>query len=132
MIFIDSNVPMYLVGVAHPHKVDAQRVVERLIAEQARLVTNAEVLQEIMHRYVAIGRREAIQPAFDAVLGIVDQVLSIDRSAAERAKQIVMGHRNVSARDALHVAVMEQNGIRQIVSFDSGFDGLPGIERVYR
>ena len=123
---------MYLVGVAHPLKVDAQRVVERLIAERVRLVTNAEVLQEILHRYVAIGRREAIQPAFDAVLGIVDQVLSIDRSAAERAKQIVMGHRNISARDALHAAVMEQNGIRQIVSFDSGFDGLPGIERVYR
>jgi predicted nucleic acid-binding protein len=29
MILVDSNVPMYLVGAHHPHKVDAQRVLER-------------------------------------------------------------------------------------------------------
>ena len=28
MIFVDSNIPMYLVGAAHPHKVEAQRVLE--------------------------------------------------------------------------------------------------------
>ena len=32
------------------------------------LLTDAEVLQEILHRYVAINRRDAIQPAFDALL----------------------------------------------------------------
>jgi len=36
----------------------------------------------------------------------------------------------LSARDALHIAVMEQNGIGRILSFDSGFDGLPGITRL--
>jgi hypothetical protein len=44
-------------------------------------VTDAEVLQEIMHRYVAIDRRDAIQPAFDALFGVVDEVLSVDRGA---------------------------------------------------
>jgi predicted nucleic acid-binding protein len=28
------------------------------------------------------------------------------------------------------LAVMEQQGIRQILSFDSGFDGFPGITRL--
>jgi predicted nucleic acid-binding protein len=28
MILVDSNIPMYLVGASHPHKLDAQRVVE--------------------------------------------------------------------------------------------------------
>ena len=55
---------------------------EKLISDRQRLVTDAEVLQEILHRYVAINRRDAIQPAFDALLGIVDQVLPIDRAAA--------------------------------------------------
>lgn len=50
MIFIDSNIPVYLVGAPHPHKADAQRLLERSIAERARLVTDAEVLQEILHR----------------------------------------------------------------------------------
>ena len=63
MIFIDSNVPMYLVGAEHPHKIDAQRILERCIADDERLVTDAEVLQEILHRYAAIGRKDAISPA---------------------------------------------------------------------
>ncbi len=127
---VDSNVPMYLVGLPHAHKSDAQRRLEQLVNERQRLVTDAEVLQEILHRYVAINRRDAIQPAFDAILGIVDQVLDVNRAAAERAKEIVLGNRRLSARDALHLAVMEQHGIERILSFDSGFDGFPGIERL--
>jgi uncharacterized protein len=130
VILVDSNIPMYLVGAAHPHKTDAQRMLEKLISERERLVTDAEVLQEILHRYVAIRRRDAIQPAFDALLGVADQVLPVDAAAAGRAKEIVMGHQQVSARDALHLAIMEQHGIERILSFDSGFDGFPGIARI--
>ena len=50
MIFIDSNIPMSLVGRAHPHKIDSQRLLERCIADGERLVTDCEVLQEILHR----------------------------------------------------------------------------------
>jgi len=130
MILVDSNIPMYLVGASHPHKVDAQRLLEKLVSERQRLVTDAEVLQEILQRYVAIDRRDAIQPAFDALLGIVDQVLAVDRVAAARAKEIILGHRQLSARDAVHVAIMEQHGIERILTFDSGFDGFPGITRL--
>ncbi len=130
MILIDSNIPMYLVGAPHPHKSDAQRWLEKLVSDRQRLVTDAEALQEILHRYVAINRRDAIQPAFDALLGIVDEVLAVDRSIAERAKEIVQGHRRLSARDAVHLAVMEQHGIERILTFDSGFDGFPGITRL--
>ena len=130
MIFIDSNVPMYLIGAPHPHKSDAQRLLERLLSERTRLVTDVEVLQEILHRYAAIDRRDAIQPAFDALLGIVDQVLSVDLAAVERARTIVLGSSRLSARDALHLAVMEQHAIGQILSFDAGFDGFPGIMRL--
>lgn len=48
---------MYLAGAPHPHKADAQRLLEKLISDRHRLVTDAEVLQEILHRYVAINRR---------------------------------------------------------------------------
>jgi uncharacterized protein len=121
---------MYLVGAPHAHKSDARRLLEKVISERQSLVTDAEVLQEILHRYVAIDRRDAIQPTFDAVIGIVDQVLAVDRSIAERAKQIVLGYRQLSARDAVHIAVMEHHGIEQIMTFDSGFDGFPGITRL--
>jgi len=130
LILVDSNIPMYLVGAPHAHKSDARRLLEKVIGERQRLVTDAEVLQEILHRYVAINRRDAIQPAFDALLGIVDQVLPVDRSIAERAKQIVLGYQQLAARDAVHLAVMERHGIDLILTFDSGFDGFPGITRL--
>jgi uncharacterized protein len=132
VILVDSNIPMYLVGAPHPHKIDAQRLLEKLISGRERLVTDAEVLQEILHRYVAIGRRDAIQPAFDALLGVVDGVLAVNLQAVERAKQIVLGYETLSARDAVHLSVMEQNGIQNILSFDAGFDGFPGITRLYQ
>lgn len=130
MILVDSNIPMYLVGADHPHKVDAQRLLERLIAAGERLVTDAEVFQEILHRYVAIGRRDAIAPGFAALLAIVDDVFPIDQAAVERARDIVLAHDGLSARDAIHIAVMEREKIDRILSFDTGFDRCPGIERV--
>jgi uncharacterized protein len=130
MILVDSDVPMYLVGAGHPHKVDAQRLLERLVAECQRLVTDAEVLQEILHRYRAIDRLDAIQPAFDALLGVVDAVLPIERTDAERARDVLLARWQLSARDAIHVAVMQRHGIERIISFDRGFDDVAGIVRL--
>jgi predicted nucleic acid-binding protein len=130
VILIDSNIPMYLVGAPHPLKSNAQRLLEQLIVDRQRLVTDAEVLQEILHRYVAIDRRDAIQPALDALLGVVDEVLPVDRAAVEGAKRIVLAYRQLSARDAIHVSVMEQNKIEHILSFDSGLDSFPKIKRL--
>ncbi|HEX9482979.1 MAG TPA: type II toxin-antitoxin system VapC family toxin [Gemmatimonadaceae bacterium] len=129
MIFVDSNIPMYLVGEFHPHKSDAQRLLESALAAGERLVTNAEVFQEILHRYVAIDRRAAIQPAFNALLAVVDEVLPIEFRDVERAKTIVYGNR-LSARDAIHLATMERHGVVRIMTFDTGFDSVPGTVRL--
>ena len=122
---------MYLIGAPHPHKVDARRLLETCITDAQRMVTDAEVLQEIIHRYVAIGRQEAIQPAFEVVLGIVDEVFPIELRDVERAKDILLGTAKLSARDTLHLAVMERHGIQRIMTFDSGFDAAPGVSRLY-
>ncbi len=132
MIFLDSNIPMYLVGAPHPHKRDAQQILERCLSEGERLVTDVEALQEILHRYVAIDRRDAIQPAFDALLGVADEVFSTELADLERTKEIVLGNSRLSARDALHLAVMNRHGVARIMSFDPGFDGFPGITRISR
>lgn len=130
MIFVDSNIPMYLVGAAHPHKRDARRILEGLITDGERLVTDAEVLQEILHRYAAIQRREAIQPAFDVLLSVADEVYPVERADVEAAKTVLMGHHDISSRDALHLAVMGRHGVPTIFSFDRGFDGYPGVKRL--
>ena len=130
MILIDANVPMYLVGSDHPNKVIALRMLERAVTNRERLVTDAEVFQEILHRYVAIGRRDAIQPAFDALNAAVDEVFPIDARLVERAKDLVLGYKQLSARDAIHVATMQAHGVSRIMSFDGGFDIIPRMTRL--
>ena len=132
MIFVDSNIPMYLIGASHPHKTEAQLLLERLIASGQRLVTDAKVLQEIVNRYAAIDRREAIGPAFQLVLDIVDDVLPIEKADVLRAGEIVQSRALLSARDSVHIAVMERHGIRTILSFDADFDRWPGLKRIHR
>lgn len=121
---------MYLVGSDHPHKADARRLLERLVSERQRLVTDAEVFQEILHRYVAIARRDAIQPAFDVLQSVVDDIFPIDEPVVLLAKDIVATRPGLSARDAVHVAVMKRHGVSRIFTFDHGFHLVPGIERL--
>lgn len=130
MILLDSNIPMYLVGPDHTHKTDAQRLLDRFVTERQRLVTDAEVLQEILHRYSAINRRTTIQQAFNALLAVVDEVFPVDLNVLERAKQIVLAYTELSARDAIHLGVMKQHGIDRIFSFDKGFDRFPEVTRI--
>ena len=130
MVFIDSNVPMYLVGAAHPNKVDAQRRLEALVTQRVRLVTDAEVMTEILHRYTGLERRGGIQPALDALLGIVDEVLPVDRESVERAKQLVLQYPTLPVRAAMHIATMQRQGIEQVLSFDAAFDRVPGLTRL--
>jgi predicted nucleic acid-binding protein len=130
VIFVDSNIPMYLVGVPHPNKEPARRALEELVAAGESLCTDAEVLQEILHRYTAIRRTEAIDPAFESVMGVVDVVYPIERTDVERARRLLRTTPRLGARDALHVAVMQGRDVGRILSFDIGFDGIPGIVRL--
>jgi uncharacterized protein len=123
---------MYLVGAPHPHKVEAQLLIERLIASGQRLVTDVEVMQEILHRYTAIDRREAIGPALKVTLDVVDQVFPVDKADVLRAAEIVDNRLLFSARDAVHIAIMERHGVTEIVSFDADFDRWPGLKRIHQ
>jgi predicted nucleic acid-binding protein len=130
VIFVDSNIPMYLVGADHPHKRAARLRLEQAIVASEPLATDVEVLQELLHRYTAIDRRDAIGPAWEALLGVVDVVHPIELEDVTRARRLVAAAPTLSARDAVHVAVMQRRGIARILSFDAGFDGILGIERI--
>lgn len=130
MILIDSNIPMYIVGREHPNREAARRALEELVTAAEPLCTDAEVLQEILHRYMTARRADRIDPAFEAVFGVVDVVYPIERADVDRARRLLRTSRGLSARDAIHVAVMQGRDIGRILSFDAGFDGIPGIVRL--
>ena len=129
-VLIDSNIPMYVAGKAHVNREPAQRFLARVRSVEIQGCTSTEVLQEILHRYSAIRRPDAIQPAFDVLLGVVDEVFPIEQADVERAKEIALGVARLSARDAIHTAVMERHGSSEILTFDRGFDAVPGVRRL--
>ena len=125
-ILVDSNIPMYLVGRAHPNKNRAGELLEIAMGAREQLVTDAETFQEILHRYIAIDRRDAVDPAWKVLRGIVDEVYPIELQDVDRARRLTLTSR-LRARDALHVAVMQRRGVDEILSFDRAFDAVPGI-----
>ena len=130
MIFVDSNVPMYLVGAGHPNKVRVSELLQHFIRGNERLVTDVEVYQEVLHRYVSIRRHDAIDPAIASLDAIADEVLPIQIADVRAARELLASVGGISARDALHAAVMRHAGIERIFSLDRGFDACPGLERL--
>jgi predicted nucleic acid-binding protein len=128
-VFIDANIPMYLIGAPHPNRERAQSALSECIRRGDRLVTDAEALQEILHRYVAIERRDFIGPCLDTLLGVVDEVLPVTGDDVLEARRLLLEMPSLSARDAVHAAIMRRHGVRHILSFDRGFDAVRGLER---
>lgn len=120
---------MYLVGADHPNKHRVRQLLRRFAAQGEVLVTDAEVFQEILHRYAAIQRREAIGPAFRVVRDLVEEILPIEWEDVRAAKAWVEGS-ELSARNALHVAVMQRHEVSRILSFDRGFDAVDSLVRL--
>ena len=121
---------MYLVGGPHTNKGRAQQLVRSLIQRDEHLATDAEVLQEVLHRYHAINRHEAIGPAIDVLKEIVDTVFPISADDVIRARAILESQPSISARHAIHAAIMDRYEITEIVTFDERFDLLHGIRRI--
>lgn len=130
MIFVDANIPMYLVGGDHPHKTTVLELLPRLTTAGEQFVTDAEVYQEILHRYQATRRLEIVDAAFEALDDLVSSVLTFERGDVLEARDILASAPGLSARDAIHIAVMRRAGVNRILSFDRGLDTFPGVERV--
>ena len=130
MIFIDTNIPMYLIGADQALQLRARTLVEDAVALGEVLCTDAEVLQEILHRYLAIRRPEFIDPAFETLLGVVDVVYPIEREDVERGRRVLRTTDRLSARYALHIAVMQRHDVDRVCTFDRGFEGIPGLTRI--
>ncbi len=121
---------MYLVGAEHPNKARVTELIGQFIRENEFLVTDVEVYQEVLHRYVSIRRHDAINPAFASLDAIVDEVLPIQIADIRAARDLIAWVGGISARDALHAAVMRHAGIERIFSLDQGFDACPGLKRL--
>ena len=129
-LFVDANIFMYLAGNDARLRGACRRALRAAAEQDVTLVTSAEVLQEILHRYIAIERPSHARAVYDAAIDICAEILPIGERHTARALDLVERHPSLPARDALHVASMEDRGIERILSADRHFDRLGAIARV--
>ena len=128
--FIDSNIPMYARGADHPLKGPCLAVLGQISRSQVSGVTSVEVIQEIVHRYIMIGRRQYVRQVVGDFLTIVPDVLPITPDDMRLLLAYAEQFPRLSARDLLHVAVMVNNNVHTIISADADFDQVPLIRRL--
>ena len=121
---------MYAAGEIHPHKEPSLAFLQRVATGRLKGVTNTEVLQEILYRFWALKLQTKAIEIFDHFLTSVPTVLPVTKRDMVRARTLLAQQPDLPPRDAVHAAVVLNNGLRNICSFDRHFDRIPGILRV--
>lgn len=129
--FIDANIPIYAAGRAHRLKAPCIQVLLLAADYPQAFVTDAEVLQELLHRYLSLRLWPQGREAFRRFSELMqERIEAVQAKDIQAAAALADAHQELSARDLLHVAVMRRLGLRRIISADTGFDRLPEIERL--
>jgi uncharacterized protein len=130
VILVDTNVLMYAAGAPHPNKERSVDFLQRVANGETEAVINAEVLQEILHRYRALNRWEDGARLFDMTRAIFPIVIPVTVDVMDRARTLLDQHPGLMARDGLHAAVVFESDLTAICSFDRDFDAIGGLERM--
>ena len=128
--FLDTSILMYAAGQRHPLREPCRSSLRAAVNLGLKLVTDAGVLQEILHRYFSLRRPDVARTVYAAAVDLCEEVLPVYEKHTKRALELLLHHTRLSARDALHVATMEGQGIRLLLSTDGDFDGLKQVERI--
>jgi hypothetical protein len=129
---LDTAIPMYAAGAPHSYRDACQWLMTEIAAGRVQVVIDAEVIQEILHRYGAMGRHaDAVNMAQD-LMGLVPQVLPVTAADMQTAVTLFQqyGPQGVRARDTIHAAVMQNHGVTQVISSDTHFDLISGLTRL--
>ena len=120
MIFVDTNVFMYAVGGEHPLRGEARRRLFDAVERRLGLVTSAEVLQELLHAYLPVGRGGTLDAALTLVEGCVVDVWPVEAEDVRLARALATEHPALAARDLIHVASCRRRGVGEAMTFDRG------------
>jgi predicted nucleic acid-binding protein len=129
VILIDANILMYAAGKDHPAKEPSARLVRQVARGGVDVCLDAEVLQEIPHRYWGIKRPADGKRVYDSARRLIPEVLPITAPIVDRARTLLDLYPHLSARDALHSAVVLEHILGGICSFDGDFDQVDGVVR---
>jgi predicted nucleic acid-binding protein len=129
-VFLDTAVFMYAGGTDHPLRAPCQRILRAVADGALEATTSAEVVQEILHRFVAIRRTDLGVAMARHVLDAFEPVLPLSHAIMRRVPDLVERYPSLSARDVVHVATCVEEGIGVIVSPDAGLDRVAEVHRL--
>jgi predicted nucleic acid-binding protein len=129
VILIDASIFMYAAGGDHPHKAPSVTLLRRVARGEVEAAIDAEVLQEILHRYRTIQRWEEGREVYALARRIVPLVVAITGEILERARELLDGDARLGARDALHAAVVLNRSMVGVCSYDRDLDRIAGVRR---
>jgi uncharacterized protein len=127
---VDSNIFMYAAGRAHPLKQRSGAFLEKAAAGTVQAAIDAEVLQEILHRYRALERWKEGRVVYDTARILFPEVLAVTGEVMDGVRRLMDEEPGLMARDALHAAVVVVYGLASITSFDRDFDRVEGLRRL--
>lgn len=87
------------------------------------------MLQEILYRYAALKRRDLAVSVYELFVQLCPVVFPVTLADTDRARTFVAASDTVGVRDAIYAAVMLNNGVERIASFDEGFDAIREVTR---
>ncbi len=129
--FLDTNVPIYAAGRPHPLKEPCAQILLLVAEHPQAFVTDAEVLQELLHRYLALRLWPHGREVFRAFAELMqERVETVQPADVARAADLADAYPELGGRDLLHAAIMGRLHIRHLISADTGFNRMPDVERL--
>jgi uncharacterized protein len=115
VIFVDTNIFMYAVGGEHPLKHEAQDFLAGGLADAA-LSTSVEVLQELLHAYLRVGRRDELGDAWTLVESMT--VWDVELDDLRLARTLAGDHVSLAPRDLVHLACCRRRKATGLHTYD--------------
>lgn len=132
IVLLDVNIPMYAAGQPHPYKTACVWVMTQIAAGELVAAIDAEIIQEILYRYGALQRWDIAVAMATNLLKLVPTIYPVTGADIHLTVELFEqhAHHGIKARDLIHAAVMQHNGISRIISTDKHFDQMDGIVRL--
>ncbi len=128
--FIDANIIMYTVGKEHKYKEPCSVLVKRIAEENIVVASDTEVLQEILYRYWLIREFKKARETYSDFKKLISLMFPVSIDDVDLAQELLEENGDIKPRDAIHAAIMLNNGLTRIYSTDAHFDEIRGIERI--
>jgi len=124
MIYVDTNVFIYAVGRRHPLRDPSRNFLADSMRKQVRLAISAEVLQELMHVYLPVGRIETLDAAIALVKSCIHTVWPLEEEDVVQARSLLDVYPELGARDLLHLASCQRRNVAELKTYDRTLEAV--------